>query len=147
MLCAEPGDRAVIRHVLRAGDPARHIGVAQPLDLPARPLPDRVGVDQHTEKHRRVIPRPARTPEPLSRPKRAQIQTGHRIQHEPHQMINRQPLPHIRRHQKPLIPIHRPKPLSHPTILQNTEDQPPQARRFCNRLWSDSKTKIMTGAS
>jgi hypothetical protein len=117
MLRAEPGDRAVIRYVLRAHDAERHIGLAQPLNLPARPLPHRIGVDQHTEQHHRVVGRPARTPQPPTRPEPGQIQPRDYVQHEPHQMISRQPVPHIRRQQKLLIPIHRPKPLRHHKIL------------------------------
>jgi hypothetical protein len=107
MLTPEPGNGRVIRTMLRTNNPKRHVRHTQPLDLPARPLTQRIGVDQQSQHHRRVIPGPPGTTKTPPRMKLAQIQLADHIQHKPHQMIRRQPIPQIRRQQKRLIPIDR----------------------------------------
>jgi hypothetical protein len=61
-----------------------------------------VGVEQHRDQHRRVIRRPAMPIGPIPGTKPRQIQLIDHVDHEPHQMIRRQPIPHIRRQQEHL---------------------------------------------
>ena len=55
----EPRDRRVIGPLLRRHHAERDVLLARPLDLPRRPRPARVGVEQQRDHHRRVIGRPA----------------------------------------------------------------------------------------
>src|SRR4029077_13359528 len=75
-------------------------------------------------------------PPPRQRPSRRlphreprHIQSRHRIDHKPCQVTSGQPLPHIRRQQKRLIPVTRANPFPHPPILPAPPSPPPAARR------------------
>ncbi|GAA1846126.1 hypothetical protein GCM10009772_24330 [Pseudonocardia alni subsp. carboxydivorans] len=102
---AEPGQHGVIGHVTGARDPERHIRGAQSLDLAAGALPATVGIQQQPEQHLRVVPGPtgraaARTAITAARDpgmQRRGVQHRDRVQHEPHQMLIRQPVDHVRR--------------------------------------------------
>ena len=114
MVLPEPGQHAVIGHVLRADDPERDIGMTQPFDLPRRTLTMSHRVHEQRQQHVRVIAAPAH-PTPL-RPgvKRGGVQLADRLDHEPHQMIFREPVGHRRRQQERLLTIHPPVRPSHP---------------------------------
>jgi hypothetical protein len=122
---AEPGDDRVIRCVPGADHPERHVGGAQLLDPPAGAFPTGVPVDQQGEQHVRVVACPPcraarRCPVPAGRcplMQRRGVQRRHRVDYEPGQMPVGQPLGHVRRQQKALIPIHRPVTLRHQQIL------------------------------
>jgi len=119
---AEPGDRAVIRNVLCADHPESHIHLAQPLDLTRRTDPKAIGIDEQRQQHVRVEGRPACTPIRVAATKGGGIQLLDHADHEPCQMIRRQPVPHVHRQQELLITHHSPKPLRHDLIL-NDPDQ------------------------
>src|SRR5699024_4023869 len=79
--------------------------------------------------HVRVIPTPthhrARGLTPTTTPmKPAGIDLLDHIQHYPHQVLSRQPLPHIRRQQERLITIHRTVRLRHTPSSQPTSHTP-----------------------
>jgi hypothetical protein len=61
---------------------------------------------------------------PIRTIERRQIHLLQSIQHEPRQMVLRQPIPRARRHQRTLITITRQKVLGHPQILLNQSDRP-----------------------
>jgi len=112
-LGAEPGDRGVVRAVLSGQDPERHIGAAHPLDLPRGPHALAVGIDQQPKQHPRVVPRrasPTTAPGPLQR---GRIEFLDGLQHEPHQMIRRQPFAHVHWQQHRLITKHETIRLGH----------------------------------
>ena len=110
---AEPRDRRVIGTVLGAQNTESHIGQAPALDLPRRPHPQAVRIDQQSQQHVRVIARRPSATHPPAGVKTTGVQRIDRFQQEPHHVIRRQPLPHIRRHQKRLIPQHPAIRLSH----------------------------------
>jgi hypothetical protein len=59
---------------------------------------------QHQRHHqRRLIRRATVTISPVSGIERAEVHVRDRVDHKPRQMIGRQPLPDIRRQQKPLL--------------------------------------------
>ena len=129
LLRAEPGDRDVI--------PARPARARPETPHPSGTTARSAGstaAPPHTRRPTTPAVSPGHTPpgppHPAADPPRrpGQIQTGHHVQHKPHQMISRQPLPHIRRHQKPLIPIHQTKPLRYTADPQPHQDQPAEAR-------------------
>jgi len=130
----EPGDRHMIGHVTGADHPERDILLTGPLDPPRGPHALRPRPHQQGQQHVRVIPGTTNPTRPAMSMHRGGVQLTDRRDHQPHRMIRRQPLPHIRRHQKLLIPIHRSITLGHQHILpkhagQDTDD----ARRpFCN---------------
>jgi hypothetical protein len=95
---AEPRDRRVIRALVRRHDPEGNILDAGALDHPRRPDPTRVGVKQQPDHHRRLIGRPAAAIAAIGRIEPLEVNLPDRRQHEPRQMILRQPLAHIRRH-------------------------------------------------
>ena len=101
----KPRDRRVIRHLEHRDHPTRHILTARPLDRPRRPHPTRVAIQQQSHHHRRVIGPPPH-PIPTIRPiKPTEVQARDSVQDKPRQMILRQPIPDIRRHQERLITI------------------------------------------
>jgi hypothetical protein len=109
----EPGDGRVIGPLLRRDHPKRDVLRARPLDHPRRPGPARVGVQQQPHHHRRVISRPRPPVDPVGRVERVQVHLADGVNDKPRQVILRQPLPHIGRHQKPLLAVTRDKALSH----------------------------------
>jgi hypothetical protein len=57
--------------------------------------------------------------------KRVEIHLLNRVDHKPREVILRQPIPHVRRHQERLLAITRNKALSHPRIVLNPSDDTP----------------------
>ena len=75
-------------------------------------------VEQDRNHHCRVIRRPAAAVLSVGRVKRLEVHLRNRVDDEPREMALRQPLPHIRRHQKRLLAITRDKALAHhPMVL------------------------------
>jgi len=123
-LDAEPRDRAMVRDVLSTQHSERHIGRAQPLDLTRGADATAVGIDEKAEQHLRVIPSSA-DPTPATTPiEIARIKNLDCVQQEPHQVIGGQPLPHVRRQQKRLIPQHRSIRLRHEPLSQDRPQTP-----------------------
>jgi hypothetical protein len=118
----EPRDRRVIRALLRRHDPKGDVLDAGALDHTRRPDPTRVGVKQQRDHHRPLIGRPAAAITAIGRIERLQLHLLDRRQHEPRQMILRQPLPNIRRHQKRLLTITRDEALTHCQMVLNPPD-------------------------
>jgi hypothetical protein len=113
VLGPEPGDRGVVRNVLGAHHPEGDVGQTPTLDLPGRPHALAVRVDQQGQQHVRVIasrPGPTQTPTSVEG---TGIQRFHRLQHEPHDMIRGQPVPHVQRQQERLITLDRTVRLGH----------------------------------
>src|SRR5699024_5912707 len=125
----EPGNHTVIRHILSTCHPEGHIRHTPALDPPRGTLSHAVGIHQQPQQHVRVIPTPthhrARGLTPTTTPmKPAGTDLLDHIQHYPHQVLNRQPIPHIRRQQEHLITIHRTVRLRHTPSSQPTSHTP-----------------------
>jgi hypothetical protein len=105
MALEEPGDRRVIGPLPRRDHPKRDILHARPLDHPRRPRPARIGAEQQRHHHRRVISRPRPPIKPGGRVEGVQVHLADGVDHEPRQVILRQPLPNVRRHQKRLLTV------------------------------------------
>jgi hypothetical protein len=58
MTLAKARDSRVIRGLVSGDDAHRDVLKTAPLDPSRRPLPDRVGVDQQPNHHRRIVRRP-----------------------------------------------------------------------------------------
>ena len=145
-LLPEPGDRHVIGHVAGADHPERHVLGAQPLDPPRGGDPVRVRPDQQRHHHVRVVPgrpRPARLP---PRVERRGVQPPHRLDHQPHRVPRRQPLPHVRRQQERLVPVHRTVTLRHNPILSNTLPANPGNKQTRNPRSANSATAPLATA-
>ena len=126
----EPGHSRMIRQVPRADHPERHVRPAQPLDIPRGNHPVRIRPHQHGHQHVRVITRRTRAARPPASMERRRIQViFYHPDHQPHRMISRQPLPHIRREQERLITVHRPVPLRHTPTLSNPASTRTPTRR------------------
>jgi hypothetical protein len=97
---AKARDRAVIRPPVRGDHARRDVLHAAPPDAPRRPLPDRVGVEQQRDHHRRIVRRTAMPVSPVGRAERRQIQLRHGIDHKPRKVALGQPLAQARRQQK-----------------------------------------------
>jgi hypothetical protein len=103
----------VIR-VQPAGDhPVGHIAHAPLLDHPAGPLALAVPVQQQRHHHLRVERRPPVPVSPVHAPETAQVQRGHRVQHDEGEIVLRQPLAHIHRQQQRLITLRAKEILRH----------------------------------
>ena len=131
-LLPEPGDRHVIRQLPGADHPERHIPRAQPLDPPRGRHPVRIRPDQHRHHHVRVITRGARPAHLAARMQRRGIQQRDRLDHQPHRICGRQPVPHIRREKKRLIPVNPAVTLRHNPTLSRPRHTRTRTRRFRN---------------
>ena len=95
------------------------------LDRPRGPHPRRKPIQDQRHHHRRLIRRPAMTIHPVGRIERPKIQAPDRVNHKPRQMIRRNPIPDIRRQQKPLLTTTLNEILRHPQIVQTAPDRTP----------------------
>ena len=135
MALEEAGDRRVIRPPLRRDHPKRDVLGACSLDHPRRRDPARVRVEQQRDHHRRVIGRPAAPIDAMRGVKRVEVHLLNRADHKPRQVILRQPLAHVGRHQKRLLAITRDKALSH------ARDRPKPARRHPTYATTSGETR------
>lgn len=138
-LSAESGHGGVVGTVLGTQHPERHIGDARSFDLPRRSHPLAVGVDQKPEQHPWVVARGARSTATPRLLQRRGVERFDRLEHEPHQVIRRKPLPHIHRQKHRLVPKHRTEELGHDPCSRNTHDADSGDTRFCDRLYGASK--------
>ena len=118
----EPRDRRVIRNKVRSDHPIRDVLPAVTLDPTRGPLLRRIRIQNERHHHRRLIRRAPVAVSAIRRIERREIQPLHRVDHEPRQMILRQPLPQRRRHQKRLLTTTFNKVLTHPGIQLNPAD-------------------------
>ena len=109
----EPRDRRVIGCLLCRDHAVGDILHAAPLDPPRGAFAPRIGIDQQRHHHRRLKGRPAPPILAVGAIKRRQIHLLNRPQHEPRQMVLRQPIPWVRRHQERLLTIARQEVHSH----------------------------------
>src|SRR5450755_1943815 len=137
----EPGDHRVIGYVPAAGHHVRHVRGAGPFDAAGGQLPMHVGVDQHRHQHVRVVPSPADSTPLGHLVQRGQVQLLHDVQHEPHPMPRRQPIPQTGRQQKNLLTINGSISLGHQHIIPETAGQStcdshireaPKSNRLCS---------------
>jgi hypothetical protein len=138
----------MIRRQIPRQHPERDVLNTPALDPPRRALPNRVGVEQHRDQHRRVISRPAMTVIAIPRIERRQIHRRHRVKHPPRQVILRQPIPQRRRQQKHLIPISTYKVLSHDRSQLTPPDGTPiyetASRRPSSRITRSCFARLRT---
>jgi hypothetical protein len=109
----EPRDRRVIRHLVSGNHPIGNVLTAVTLDPPRGTLLRRIREQHQGHHHRRVIRRAAMPVRSIRRIERRQIQPLDALDHEPRQMILRQPIPQRRRHQKRLLTIKTDEVLRH----------------------------------
>ena len=140
---AEPRDRAVVGDVLGAQHPERHIRGAQPLDLTRGPHPAAVGVHQQTQQHPGVIPGRAHAAEAAASVERAGIHRVQGVQQEPHQVIRREPLTHIRGQEKRLVTQHRTVRVGHTPCSQTGGPQPHHDTPFRDRLYDVEIRRVL----
>lgn len=124
MTVHEPGDRRVIRYLIGGDHPVGNVLTTVTLNPTRGELPRRIGVAQKAHHHRRLVGRSAFPVRAIGRIERIKIQLTHRCDHEPRQMVLRQPVPQRRRQQKRLLTITIPKVLTHPDIQLNPPDDP-----------------------
>jgi hypothetical protein len=109
----EPGDGGVIRAQPAGDHPVADVAHAPLPGHPAGPLALAVAIQQQRHHHLRAERRAPVTISPVPAPELAQIQGGHRVQHHEHQIVLRQPVPHIQRHQQRLITLRANEILRH----------------------------------
>jgi hypothetical protein len=85
-------------------------------------VPPRIGVKQQRDHHGRVIGWPRSAVDPVGGVERGQIHLVNGGDDKPRQVILRQPLADIGRHQKRLLAITHDEALSHPRIVLNPPD-------------------------
>src|SRR4051812_698030 len=78
-----------------------------------------------TDHHRRVIGRPTAPVLAIRDVEHVEIHLRGGVDHEPREMIHRQPIPDIRCHQKRLLAITRDKALAHHQMVLNPPDDTP----------------------
>ena len=128
----EPRDRRVIRHNVAGNHPVRDILAAVTLNRARGAHLRRVRVQHQPHHHRRLIRRPATTISPIRPIERREVHLSDRVDHEPRQVIGRQPIPYVRRQKKALFTPTVNEVLRHAEILLNMPDgtsfvrQPPR---------------------
>jgi hypothetical protein len=118
----EPRDRCVVGPLLRRQHPEGDVLDARPLDNPRGTNPARVGVKQQADHHRRLVGRTTAPITPIGRIEALEVHLLDRRHHEPRQMVLRQPLANIRRHQERLLAITRDEALAHREMVLNPPD-------------------------
>ena len=121
----EARDRRVIGRLVGGDHAKRDVLVAAALDRARRAHPDRVGVDEQRDHHRRIMRRPTPAVVAIARNKRRQVHLGDRVEHEPREMLLGQPLTQARRQQQLLLAITRDEVLRHHRIVLNPPDATP----------------------
>ena len=134
-------DRRVIRREVRRDHPKRNVLTAAPLDRARRPLTDRVGVDGQRDHHLRIERRATPTVRSISREERRQVHRVDGVQHEPGEVLGRQPIPQARRQQQLLLAITRDEVLPHPAMLLN----PPDGTRFMRQTQAKRNRRPLAG--
>jgi hypothetical protein len=118
----EPCDGRVIGLVLGGDHSVGDVLNARALDRPRGPHPARVRIEQQRHHHRRFIGRPRPPVTAIGAIERAEIHRRDGVQNEPREVILRQPLAHIGRHQERLLAITRDKARAHARIVLNRSD-------------------------
>jgi hypothetical protein len=113
----ETRDGRVIRLVLGRDHAVGDVLDARALDRPRRPHPARVGVEQQGHDHRRLIGWPAAPVAAIDRIERIEIHRFDSPKHKPREVILRQALPDIRRHQERLLAVTRDEARAHAAIV------------------------------
>jgi hypothetical protein len=103
----------VIRIQPAGDDPVADIAHAPLLDHPAGPLALAVPVQQQRHHHLRVERRPPVPVSPVPAAESTQVQRGHRVHHDEHQVVLGQPLAHVHRQQQRLVTLRRKEILRH----------------------------------
>jgi hypothetical protein len=112
----------MVRLQVRRDHPKTDILHTRPLDLPRRPDPQRIRVQQQRHHHRRVIRRPTLTVRSIRPIKHVKVHLLDRAEHRPNKMILRQPIHQRRRQQERLTAITRHEVLTHPGIVLDRPD-------------------------
>jgi hypothetical protein len=109
----EARDRRVIGREVRSDDPRSDVLDTAPLDLPRRAHPDRIAEHQQRHHQRRIVRRTALPVSAIGAIERRQIKLADDIEHEPRQVLGRQPVTNRRRKQELLLAISDDEPLDH----------------------------------
>jgi hypothetical protein len=118
----EAGERRVIGRLVGRDHPERHVLATAALDRPRRALADRVRVEQQRDHHRRIKRRATPTVLTVPSQERREIKLVDGIEHEPRQVIGRQPITQARRQQQLLLAITPQEVLRHPHIVLTGSD-------------------------
>jgi hypothetical protein len=113
----ETRDRRVVGDPVGADHPVGDVLAAVALDRARGALPGRIGVEQQRDHHRRLISGATMAIGAVIGVELVQNHLRHRIDHEPREVILRQPLAQRRRHQKDLLTITSDEVLSHDGIV------------------------------
>ena len=122
MAINEPRDGGVIGALMGGDDATRDVFYARALKRARRAHTTRPAVQQQRDHHRRLIRGAPASVSAVCRIKRVDVHHRHRVDDKPRQVIIRQPIADIRRHQKRLITITRDEVLSHGAIVLNPPD-------------------------
>jgi hypothetical protein len=109
----KPSDPRMIRQTAHRDHPKRNVFGTTTLDPATGTLTHAIRVDKQRHHHRRLIRRSATTVTAIHRHERRQVKLRDHVQHEPRQVIRRQPLDQRRRHQQQLIAISNHEVVNH----------------------------------
>ena len=100
----EAGDSDVVGHHVGADGPEGEVAAARRLDAAGRPHAPAVGVDQQGEHHLGVVGRAAGPVVGVAGVERPQVDHGHDVEDEPHQVVLGQPVGDARGEEEELVP-------------------------------------------
>jgi hypothetical protein len=112
----------VIGDQVGADHPVRHVLDAGALDPTRGAITARVGIEQQSHHHRRLVRRPAMAVGAIVRIERAQIHLRDRVQHRPDKVTVRHPAKQRRAHQKCLLTTTLDEVLGHAGSLLDPPD-------------------------
>jgi hypothetical protein len=125
MALDEAGDGGVIGVLLSGDHAACDVLHARALDRPRGPRSTRPAIEQQSDHHRRLVGRSTVTILAIRGIERRRVDHRDHIDHEPREVILRQPLLHVGRQQERLLAIARDEVLRHAEIVLNPPDSSP----------------------
>jgi hypothetical protein len=139
------GDRRVVGDPVGADNPEGDVLAAAALDPPRASLPGAVGVGEQGEHHLRIVRRSAVAVGAVGGVERLEVEFVDRLDHEPGEVILRQPVAEIRRQEQGLAAVAGEEVLSHGSVsaCKRTEKraQPARVSRGGRRGLRDTLTR------
>ncbi len=102
---SEPGDSDVVGGAVAAQDAVGDVLVAAPFDLAGGADPGAVGVQQHGQQHPGLIRGPAVSVSSIRLEERAEVELVDHVEHEPGQVVGRQPVTQVGWEQEGLVAV------------------------------------------
>jgi hypothetical protein len=124
---------------------------AAALDPARRAHTDRICIEQQRDHHLRIVCGSAPAVRAIGRVETIKIELGDRVEHEPGEVILRQPLPETRRQQQLLVAVTREEVLGHysprlgdhPIVPTGSDEKALNAAGLCDTLRAEGVAQTL----